>query len=357
MLFAGLPDAYGSEGYDRTYLRLPDNQPRLIEELSKVQPNLVVVLSNGSPVEMPWLGGVKGLLEAYLGGQALGGAIADLLFGTVSPSGKLAETFPVRLEDTPAYLNFPGMGDRVEYREGLYVGYRYSDKKKMQPLFPFGFGLSYTTFEYSELQLETAHAKAGQGLQLRVKVTNTGSALGKEVVQLYVRDVESTVDRPERELKGFEKVELQPGETATVSFALDRRAFAYYDVEAADWRVESGIFELGVGSSSREIKLTAEVEIEGDTPIIRPVHRNSLISDLMQPGRLDPDKKALLDEFLQGGLFTPPAEDSADAQTEADKEDSEEDEHGSADMMAAVGFAGDPNGENKLNDLLEKLNR
>ncbi|WP_172200743.1 beta-glucosidase family protein [Saccharibacillus qingshengii] len=366
VLFAGLPDAYESEGYDRTHLRLPGNQLRLIEELSKVQPNLVVVLSNGSPVEMPWLGSVKGLLEAYLGGQALGGAIADLLFGAVSPSGKLAETFPVRLEDTPAFLNFPGTGDRVEYREGIYVGYRYYDKKRIEPLFPFGFGLSYTTFDYSDLRLGAARASADEGLEVSVKVTNTGSIAGKEVVQLYVRDAESTVDRPERELKGFEKVELQPGETATVSFALDRRAFAYYDVEAAAWRVESGVFELGVGSSSREIRLTAEVDIEGDAPISEPVHRNSLIGDLMQPGRLTPDQKALLDEFLQGGLFTPPAEDSQ-AQPESGSEDTEEDEHDSTGMMeavgrylplrAAVGFAGKPDGERKLNELLERINR
>lgn len=368
VLFAGLPDAYESEGYDRTHLRLPENQLRLIEELSQVQPNLVVVLSNGSPVEMPWLGGVKGLLEAYLGGQALGGAIADLLFGTVSPSGKLAETFPVRLEDTPAFLNFPGTGDRVEYREGLYVGYRYYDKKAIEPLFPFGFGLSYTTFDYSDLRVSSAQASADQGVEVSVNVTNTGSVLGKEVVQLYVRDVESTVDRPERELKGFGKVELQPGETATVSFVLDRRAFAYYDVEAADWRVESGVFELGVGSSSRDIKQTAEVDIEGDAPIVEPVHRNSLIGDLMRPGRLTPDQKALLDDFLQGGLFTPPAEEAADTPANEEGSSSEdEDEHGSADMMAAVGrylplraavgFAGDPDGEHKLNELLERINR
>ncbi|WP_037289711.1 beta-glucosidase family protein [Saccharibacillus sacchari] len=362
VLYAGLPDAYESEGYDRTHLRLPDNQLKLIEELSKAQPNLVVVLSNGSPVEMPWLGGVKGLLEAYLGGQALGGAIADILFGNVSPSGKLAETFPVRIEDTPAYLSFPGVGDRVEYREGIYVGYRYYDKKAIQPLFPFGFGLSYTTFAYSELKLSASQTSADAGLEVSVQVKNTGSVAAKEIVQLYVRDVESTVDRPQQELKGFEKVELEPGESKTVSLTLDRRAFAYYDVQTGGWRVESGMFEVGVGSSSRDIALTAEVQIEGDQPVLEPVHRNSLIGDLMQPGRLSPEKKALLDEFLQGGLFTPPAEDEKAAQSE----DEDDDGHDQAGMMeavgrylplrAAVGFAAKPDGEQKLNELLEKLN-
>ncbi|MDO3409325.1 glycoside hydrolase family 3 C-terminal domain-containing protein [Saccharibacillus sp. CPCC 101409] len=365
VLFAGLPDAYESEGYDRSHLRLPDNQLRLIEELTRAGAKLVVVLSNGSPVEMPWLGGVKGLLEAYLGGQALGGAIADLLFGAVSPSGKLAETFPMRLEDTPAFLNFPGNGDRVEYREGIYVGYRYYDKKAVEPLFPFGFGLSYTTFAYSDLKLGAASAAADEGVEVSVKVTNTGGVKGKEVAQLYVRDVESAVDRPQRELKGFEKVELEPGESTTVYFALDRRAFAYYDVQKSGWRVESGVFEVSVGSSSRELALTAEVQIEGDEPKPEPIHRNSLIGDLMQPGRLSPEQKALLDDFLRGGLFTPPAEDEAPAGTDGE-EDDEHDEQGNAGMMeavgrylplrAAVGFAAKPDGERKLGDLLEKLN-
>ncbi|OWA37890.1 glycosyl hydrolase [Saccharibacillus sp. O16] len=366
VLFAGLPDAYESEGYDRTHLRLPDNQLRLIAELTEAQPNLVVVLSNGSPVEMPWLGGVKGLLEAYLGGQALGGAIADLLFGNVSPSGKLAETFPIRLEDTPAYLSFPGVGDRVEYREGIYVGYRYYDKKKVEPLFPFGYGLSYTTFAYSDLKLSASQADADSGLEVSVKVSNTGKVTGKEIVQLYVRDVESTVDRPERELKGFEKVELAPGESANVTFTLDRRAFAYYDVETKNWRVESGTFELGVGGSSRDITLTAEVQIEGDAPIFEPVHRNSLIGDLMQPGRLTPDKKAILEDFLKGGLFTAPEPDEqASAADSTDEEEGEEaDNAGLMEAMgrylplrAAVAFAAEPDGEEKLRSLIDQLNQ
>ncbi|OWR29599.1 glycosyl hydrolase [Saccharibacillus sp. O23] len=361
VLFAGLPDAYESEGYDRDHLRLPDNQLRLIEELAAAQRNLVVVLSNGSPVEMPWLGGVKGLLEAYLGGQALGGAIADILFGNVSPSGKLAETFPARLEDTPAFLSFPGVGDRVEYREGIYVGYRYYDKKKIEPLFPFGFGLSYTTFAYSDLKLNKAKTTADAGLEVSVKVTNTGSVAGKEAVQLYVRDVESTVDRPDRELKGFEKVELAPGESTTVTFVLDRRSFAYYDVETSGWRVESGVFELGVGSSSRDIALTARAEVEGDAPIFEPVHRNSLVGDLMRPGRLTPEKKAMLEDFLKGGLFTAPEPDETQASSEAEGED---DSHAGLmeamgrylPLRAVVGFAGEADGEKKLSALLEKLN-
>lgn len=198
VLFAGLPDRYESEGYDRTHLRLPDNQIQLIKAVAAVQPNLVVVLSNGSPVEMPWIGSAKSVLEAYLGGQALGGAIADLLFGDANPCGKLAETFPQRLEDNPAYLYYFGEGDRVEYREGIFVGYRYYDTKKVEPLFPFGHGLSYTSFDYSELAISKKEIRDDEALNVQVQVKNTGNQAGKEIVQLYIRDVESKVIRPSK---------------------------------------------------------------------------------------------------------------------------------------------------------------
>ena len=240
VIFAGLPDAFESEGFDRQHMRMPNCQNELIEKVAAVQPNTIVVLHNGSPVEMPWADQVKGIVEAYLGGQAVGGAVCDILFGKVNPSAKLPETFPLRLEDNPSYLSYFGEGDVVEYREGIFVGYRYYDKKKMDVLFPFGFGLSYTTFEYSNLMVDKESMKDTDTLTVTVDVTNTGSMAGKEVVQLYVADKESTVIRPVKELRDFAKVELAPGETKTVSFTLDKRAFAYYSVRIHDWHVETG---------------------------------------------------------------------------------------------------------------------
>ncbi|REE66653.1 beta-glucosidase [Paenibacillus taihuensis] len=200
VLFIGLPDRYESEGYDRSHLAIPANQQRIVAELAKVQPNLVVVLSNGAPVEMPWLPHAKAVLEGYLGGQALGGAFADLLFGDVNPSGKLAETFPQKLSHNPSHLNIPGHDDRVEYKEGVFVGYRYYDMKEIEPLFPFRYGLSYTQFEYSDLAVSRKSLKDTETVEVRVTVRNTGAAHGKEIVQLYVRDVESNVARPQQEL-------------------------------------------------------------------------------------------------------------------------------------------------------------
>ncbi|MEM3466124.1 MAG: fibronectin type III-like domain-contianing protein, partial [Candidatus Jordarchaeales archaeon] len=193
---------------------------------------------------------VKGILETYRGGQAWGGAVADVLFGEVSPSGKLAETFPKKLSDNPSYLFFPGEGDRVEYREGIFVGYRYYDKKEMEVLYPFGYGLSYTTFEYRDLKLDKKEMTDEEKLRVKVKVKNTGKMRGKEIVQLYVRDVKSSVIRPEKELKGFEKVELDVGEEKEVEFELDKRAFAYYDVEIGDWYVEEGEYEMDMGNKN-----------------------------------------------------------------------------------------------------------
>ena len=192
-------------------MRMPDCQNKLIEEVAKVQPNTVVVLHNGSPVEMPWVNDVKGIVEAYLGGQAVGGAIVDILFGRVNPSAKLAETFPLKLSDNPSYLYYIGEGDVVEYREGIFVGYRYYDKKNMDVLFPFGHGLSYTTFAYSNMKLDKEkNVRYRHTDGFPVDVTNTGKMAGKEVVQLYVADKESTVIRPVKELKEFAKIELAP---------------------------------------------------------------------------------------------------------------------------------------------------
>ena len=262
VIFAGLPDAFESEGFDREHMAMPNCQNELISKVAAVQPNTVVVLHNGSPVEMPWVNEVKGIVEAYLGGQAVGGAVCDILFGKANPSAKLPETFPLKLEDNPSYLSYIGEGDMVEYREGIFVGYRYYDKKKMEVLFPFGHGLSYTTFEYSNLRTDKDSMKDTDGMEVSVDIKNTGKVAGKEVVQLYVADQESTVIRPIKELKGFEKVELAPGETKTVTFRLDKRAFAYYSVKIHDWHVESGKFTIMIGASSKDIRLTKEVDVE-----------------------------------------------------------------------------------------------
>ncbi|RLL90101.1 glycosyl hydrolase family 3, partial [Petrotoga sp. HKA.pet.4.5] len=182
VIIAGLPERYESEGYDREHMQMPQSHNKLIEEITKVQPNTVVVLSNGAPVEMPWVDKVKGLLESYLGGQAWGGAVADILFGEVNPCGKLAETFPKKLSHNPSYLNFPGEDDRVEYREGVFVGYRYYDKKQIDPLFPFGYGLSYTNFEYTNLTIDKREINDNETLNVKVKVKNTGNMRGKEII-------------------------------------------------------------------------------------------------------------------------------------------------------------------------------
>ncbi|MEK3903079.1 glycoside hydrolase family 3 C-terminal domain-containing protein [Paenibacillus sp. FSL R7-0179] len=281
VLFLGLPDRYESEGYDRSHLLLPASHKALIEAVAEVQSEIIVVLSNGAPVEMPWLHRAKAVLEGYLGGQAFGGAVADLLFGEVSPSGKLAETFPMKLSDNPSFLNFPGEGDTVEYKEGLFVGYRYYDKKEIEPLFPFGFGLSYTQFEYSGLLLDQTRIQDTDTVQVSVTVKNTGSIAGKEVVQLYVSDVESSVIRPLQELKGFAKIELQPGEEGVVTFTLDKRSFAYYNVKLADWHVESGMFKISVGASSRDIRLSTELAVESTVKLHGRFHRNTTVGDLL----------------------------------------------------------------------------
>ena len=282
VIFAGLPDAFESEGFDRSHMGMPNCQNELINRVAAVQPNTIVVLHNGSPVEMPWADQVKGIVEAYLSGQAVGAAVVDILFGKVNPSAKLPETFPYKLEDNPSYLYYLGEGDKVEYREGVFVGYRYYDTKKMDVRFPFGYGLSYTTFAYSNLKLSAAQIKDTDTLTVSVDVTNTGSMAGKEVVQLYVSDVESTVIRPVKELKGFDKVDLQPGETKTVTFTLGKRDFAYWNTQIHDWHVESGEFRILVGKSSRDIQLEETVTVESTVKL--PVHftLDSTFGDLMQ---------------------------------------------------------------------------
>ena len=295
VIFAGLPDAFESEGFDREHIRMPACQNELISRICEVQEQVIVVLHNGSPVEMPWISKVKGVVEAYLGGQAVGGAEYDILFGKVNPSAKLAETFPLRLEDNPSYLFFPGEGDVVNYQEGIFVGYRYYDKKNMEVLFPFGYGLSYTTYAYSNLQLDKKHMKDTETLTVSVDVTNTGSMAGKEIIQVYVADQESSVIRPKKELREFAKVFLQPGETKTVTFTLGKRSFAYYNTEISNWFVESGNFDIMIGASSRDIRLQDTVWVEGTTKLKKIYHLDSTLGDIKK----DPKAKAVIEELMK----------------------------------------------------------
>lgn len=298
VVFAGLPDAYESEGYDRTHMRMPESQNRLIEAVAEANPNTVVVLHNGSPVEMPWIGRVKGVLEAYLGGQAVGLAEVKVLFGDVNPSGHLPESFPIKLEDNPSYLFYGGEPAGTEYREGIFVGYRYYDKKKMDVLFPFGYGLSYTTFEYSGLKLSADKIKDTDTVTVTVTVKNTGKRAGKTVAQVYVGDVEGYVNaiRPVRELKAFKKIELQPGESKEVSFTLCKRAFATWRSEIHDWFVESGEFSIEVGDSSACLPLKATVTVESTQKLPAHYDMNSIVMDLMK----DPKAKEVIAPLISG---------------------------------------------------------
>ena len=282
VIFAGLPDAFESEGADRDHMRLPDNQNELIAAVSAVNPHTVVVLHGGSPVELPWLDKVPAVLLMYLGGEQVGAAAADLLWGKVNPSGHLAETWPIRLEDNPSYLNFPGEDGVVTYAEGIFVGYRYYDKKKMPVNFPFGHGLSYTDFSFSNLTADKEKLTDRETVTVSVDVTNEGTSAGKAVVQLYVRDVKSTVRRPVRELKDFAKAALEPGETRTVTFTLDKRAFAYYEPKVHDFFVESGEFAVEIGLSCRDIRLAKSVHVEGTAEISFTIDANTTIGQLMK---------------------------------------------------------------------------
>jgi beta-glucosidase len=260
VIFAGMPKGYESEGHDRPNMNLPGPQTELIKEVTGVNVRTVVVLNCGAPVTMPWLDDVSAVLLAFYPGQEGGHAIADILMGDVNPSGKLSITLPTRYEDNPAYLNYPGERN-VYYGEGIFVGYRYYDYKGVVPMFPFGFGLSYTTFAYSDLKVPDV-VKAGDAVEVAVTVKNTGERAGKEVVQLYVHDMLASVVRPPKELKGFQKVRLEPGEHTTLHFTLDARAFSFYDVDQKQWVVEPGEFEILVGSSSRDIRARATMTLK-----------------------------------------------------------------------------------------------
>ena len=353
VIFAGLPDSFESEGFDRTHMRMPDCQNELIARVAAVQPNTVVVLHNGSPVEMPWADQVKGILEAYLGGQAVGAAVVDILFGKVNPSGKLPETFPCQLEDNPSYLYYSGEGDRVEYREGVFVGYRYYDKKKMAVRFPFGYGLSYTTFAYSEPKISAQRIQDTDTVTIRVDVTNTGDRAGKEVVQLYVSAPDSKVIRPVRELRGFDKIELAPGETKMVSFTLDKRAFAYWNTDIHDWYVESGKYLIQIGSSSRDIAIEQEVYVESTRRLPRHYTMDTPFGDLMD----DPEAMKLLEPLMQiDFLEKKEDEDTTDAAAEAITADMKDAMVKYMPLRGSFSFASGRVTPQQLQEVLDKLN-
>lgn len=281
VIFAGLPDRYESEGFDRTTLAMPANQNALIAAVAAAQPRTIVVLLNGAPIAMPWVDGVAAILELYLAGDGAGEAAVHLLYGQVNPSGKLAETFPLKLEDNPSYLNFPGEDNRTEYREGVFVGYRYYDAKGMDVLFPFGHGLSYTTFAYRDLELSVPAFTEGETIEVALTVENTGDRAGEEVVQLYVAPPAGMRRRPMRELKRFAKVALEPGEETRVTFTLDARALSYYEPLLHDFFAETGAYGIEVGASSRDIRLTAQIDYTAVRSIPRKVTPHSMLSDAL----------------------------------------------------------------------------
>lgn len=335
VIFAGLPDSFESEGFDRTHLNMPANQNELIARISEVQPNVVVVLHSGSPIAMPWLDKVAGVLQMYLAGQASGGAAVNLLFGDATPCGKLAETFPLHLEDNPSYLNFPGNREKVCYQEGVFIGYRYYDKKKMDVLFPFGYGLSYTDFTYSNMK-DTVNGKNAADVDViketdeivvSADITNTGNCDGAEIVQLYIKNPVVYEIRPEKELRDFAKVFLKAGETKTVTFTLNARAFSYYETRIHDWYAESGDYEILLASSSRDIRLQDTVSITGSKKIPFVADYVTTCEDV----ELFAKDGSALDEMLRRSGF-------AEA-TDHDGDDSMG--SGTADMMKAM-FTGTP---------------
>lgn len=248
---------------------------------------------------MPWADAVKGILEVYLCGQAVGEATVNLLFGKANPCGKLAETIPYKLEDNPSFLNFPGDGRTVEYKEGVFVGYRYYDTKKMPVRYPFGYGLSYTTFEYSDLTLSADEIKDTDTLTVSLKVTNTGTMAGKEIVQLYVSDKTNAARRPEKELKNFTKVYLEPGEEKTVTMELDKRSFAWYCTDLQDWYAATGDYEIIAAASSQDIRLTKTVRVIASRHLPMDIHLNTTVAELMAHPKTKPFVMSMAQAYVE----------------------------------------------------------
>jgi beta-glucosidase len=316
VVFAGLPDSYESEGFDRNALEMPAGHDQLIEAVSDVQPRTIVVLMNGSAVTMPWIDRAKAIIEGWLGGQAGGGAIADVLTGAVNPSGKLSETFPKCLYETPAFPHFPARNRQANYGEGIFIGYRYYDMKHLEPLFPFGFGLSYTTFAYTGIRASAPSIKDSDGVTVNVSVKNTGAVAGKEIVQLYLRELKPAVIRPEKELKAFAKVALSPGEEQVVTFKLSKRDFAYYNTDLHAWAVHAGKFDILVGGSSRDLPLTETVEVEATEISYPKLSRTSMLKDFQN----HPKGKTFYPQLLEAtGMKIPSISDAKSPEELAEK--------------------------------------
>lgn len=307
-LFAGLPDSFEAEGFDRQSMAMPDSHVRLIEALSEANPHVVVVLHGGAPMEMSWAERVPGILLMHLGGEAGGGACADLLLGRANPGGRLAESWPFTHADAPSHANFPGSPLTVEYREGLFVGYRYYDTAHKAVRYPFGHGLSYTRFDYADLHLSAAQMKDTGTLTVTCRVTNPGGRAGAEVVQLYVACKDSVIIRAAQELKGFERVWLEPGESREVRFDLSQRDFAYYNTALGGWHLESGDYVVRIGASSRDIRLAGTVNVQSTVHAELPDCRESA------PGYYDLSTGAAVSDedfaFVLGRAI-PPAERQA----------------------------------------------
>jgi beta-glucosidase len=299
LIYAALPVSLESEGYDRPDLDLTPQQVALIKAVAAVQPKTVVILNNGAPIVVnEWVGHVAAVLEAWMMGQAGAGAIADVLYGKVNPSGKLAETFPLKLVDTPAHINFPGGNCEVRYGEGLFIGYRYYDAKAVPVQFPFGYGGSYTTFVYSAPEVSATTFRDVDGLSVSVAVTNTGKVAGKEIVQVYVHDRKSALVRPPKELKGFAKVELKPGETKTVTASLDFRAFAFYHPAYKQWITEDGEFDILIGASAADIRCAETVMLQSTVKLPCLLNRESTIRDWLEDPRGRPVFEPLFRQLM-----------------------------------------------------------
>lgn len=326
VLFLGLPDNFESEGYDRKHMELPNCQNELVKKVLEVQKHVVVVLHNGSAVLMPWKDQVEGILEAYLGGEAVGKAVAEVLAGIKNPCGRLAETFPLRLEDTPCYLTYGKGFDNAVYQEGVFVGYRYYTSRKMETAFPFGYGLSYTTFAYSDLQLDKKEMSDKEHVEVSVKVKNTGKCAGKTVVQLYVGAPETEVVRPVRELRGFEKIFLEAGEEKTVTFILGERAFAYWNTLIHDWYAEEGTYKVMIGENADQMCVGEEITVHPTKELPKTYSLNTCLGELMR----DPKAQTVMAPFMQGMAQNDAAMDMAEA--------NENDQSGvvNQEMMAAM---------------------
>ncbi len=295
LVFVGNTWEHESEGADRPAWDLPGKQVDLIRQVAGANPRTVVVLNNGGVVEAAsWIEQAAGLVEAGFTGVELGNAIADVLFGDVTPSGKLPDSWSLRFEDNSSFLNFPGENGQLRYGESIYVGYRYYDARKMDVLFPFGFGLSYTTFEYKNARLSAAQWNGEGSLCVSVDVTNTGKRAGKEVVQIYVADPQSSLVRPPKELKGFAKVALHPGETKTVEISLNQRDLSYYDPAVKGWVAEPGQFQVMIGASSRDIRATLEFTLTGEPSAKPKLNANSSLAELSA----DPQALAVLQKYV-----------------------------------------------------------